>query len=246
MSGVVHNNIGNMDSSYQFMESPVDKKEPKLVEQHKLAEQMIHQANELLKKMENMPGFSTYKVLELTKRHENGTLHNEQIEQSISILKNMDELTEKIKDFENKETNQPFPYNYCATVGKNVAKLWMDYNASWLGLDQDAYKAQLQECKSDLAQARHMVSVGTKMYEQRQKNAIAAFEAEQAQKNAQNHKKVCIIPGGTGEIGKECTQEALKRGEDVVVISRNPEKCQNTEHLHYVKGSDEEQCSKEY
>jgi uncharacterized protein YbjT (DUF2867 family) len=247
MSNSINNNTGNWNSPSQSRESA----DPFAKEALQLTEQM-HQANKFLKKMGNVSEFSNNKVRELIQRHENGKIlpAHEPIAQNISILKNMQGLAEKVKCFENKEISQPFPYNYCATVGKNVTKLWMNYNASWLGVDQEAYKAQLQECKSDLAQARHMMNQGLKMHERREeriRNSLEIAEAFHNEDTSNTKQKVCIIPGGTGHLGSEVILKALAQGYKVIVTSRNPDEYKKkVEGVEYIKVPSEEQCSPEF
>ncbi len=58
--------------------------------------------------------------------------------------------------------------------------------------------------------------------------------------------KVCIIPGGTGHLGREYTLEAIKKGYRVIVTTRNTEGLKDTEDLHFVKASHDQQCSPEF
>ncbi|WP_050181718.1 TIGR01777 family oxidoreductase [Domibacillus robiginosus] len=44
-----------------------------------------------------------------------------------------------------------------------------------------------------------------------------------------------VIAGGTGFVGKELTNELIRHGYDVTILTRNPGNKKEEEHLHYVK-----------
>jgi nucleoside-diphosphate-sugar epimerase len=71
-------------------------------------------------------------------------------------------------------------------------------------------------------------------------------EAEKPQEKEKPKQDVCIIPGGTGHLGREYVLEAMQRGYRVVVVTRNTQGYENTENLQFVQASLDQQSKSEF
>lgn len=58
--------------------------------------------------------------------------------------------------------------------------------------------------------------------------------------------KVCIIPGGTGHLGREFAEQALKDGYKVIITTRSTKDFDDSENLYFVQANEADQANPEF